>query len=587
MKRLYIFIFLVGLLGNNIMYAQIPASSQSLPSPNVAALGLYGEIPVSKFTGMPDISVPIYEVPVGDFKLPFSLHYHAAGIRPDQHPGWVGMGWNLNTGGVVSRTVKGKPDDCNVKNHTYLMNMGYYFHSETLNTPQWNTQDYLKETAQSHGGADFETDEFDFNFLDYHGKFMLNSDKTWIVQCDRPVKVDFSGNWMDVPFEKANTAFQYSGYSPSFDGFTLTTEDGTQYIFGKERNAIEYSIGFFQQATDFWTATAWYLTKIILTNGQEITYTYERGDFINQMFISLYDDLGSFTFGGGILTPECSSSSHTAIEDSYQGSLISPVYLNRISFPECEITFAREVTTELRYSQDIYASQYMLWRKNPKYRFLNFLADNPLDDNYPNCLDKLKWYKLSNLEIKDKKGKWIRDYRFSYNDNASQRLILQSVSEFVWGANGRNFNMEYDFPEQLPPYLSGKVDHWGFYNNRLMTDNYATHYDSREPNADVLTFGVLKRLHYPTGGYTRFVFEPHEYCKQVKMNRWEGYEDTFQPKIAGGLRIKKIINSDTGLESGEKVEKEYFYVDDYLVNKEKARISSGCLGGQVKYYFDD
>lgn len=36
----------------------------------------------------------------------------------------------------------------------------------------------------------FEPDEFDFNFLDYHGKFMLNSDKTWIVQCDRPVKVD-------------------------------------------------------------------------------------------------------------------------------------------------------------------------------------------------------------------------------------------------------------------------------------------------------------------------------------------------------------------------------------------------------------
>ena len=54
--------------------------------------------------------------------------------------------------------MKGKPDDCNVKNHTYLMNMGYYFHSETLNTPQWNTQDYLKETAQSHGGADFEPD---------------------------------------------------------------------------------------------------------------------------------------------------------------------------------------------------------------------------------------------------------------------------------------------------------------------------------------------------------------------------------------------------------------------------------------------
>lgn len=80
---------------------------------------------------------------------------------------------------------------------------------------------------------------------------MLNSDKTWIVQCDRPVKVDFSGNWMDVPFEKANTAFQYSGYSPSFDGFTLTTEDGTQYIFGKERNALNILSDFFSKLRIF------------------------------------------------------------------------------------------------------------------------------------------------------------------------------------------------------------------------------------------------------------------------------------------------------------------------------------------------
>ena len=118
-----------------------------------------------------------------------------------------------------------------------------------------------------------------------------------------------------------------------FDGFTLTTEDGTQYIFGKERNAIEYSIGFFSAKLRIWTATAWYLTKIILTNGQEITYTYERWRFYNQMFYFRCMMIwGLLHFGGGILTPECSSSSHVAIEDSYQGSLISPVYLNRYFF---------------------------------------------------------------------------------------------------------------------------------------------------------------------------------------------------------------------------------------------------------------
>lgn len=586
MKRFYFIFLLIGLLGGTVQ-AQIPQAPQSLPSPNVANLGLYGEIPVSCFTGIPDVSIPLYEVTVGDFHVPFSLSYHAAGIRPDQHPGWTGVGWNLNAGGVLSRIVKGFPDELNVKNYPGLEEKGYYFHSGILDTPTWNTSDYLETTIERFGDFDIEPDEFNFSFLNYQGKFMMNSDKTWMVQCDKPIKVDFSGTWMKVPFNHAYTAFEYSGYSPSFDGFTLTAEDGTQYVFGKEQNAIEYSISFFNQSTDFWTATAWHLTKILLANGQEITYSYTRGDFINQMDISLNDDLGSYTYGGGFLSPECESSSHSSIGASYEGSLISPVYLDHISFPECDVTFSRYETTELRYPRDIYEFKYGIWQRNPHYRFVNFLADNPIDDNYPACLNKLKWYKLNNLEIKDKKGKWIRDFNFTYTNDPSQRLMLKSISEFVWGIKGRNYEMKYNSPELLPVYLAGKVDHWGFFNNRLMTENYETHYASREPNDQVLTYGVLDKLYYPTGGYTRFEFESHKYCKQVKVNRWEGCDESLTSKTAGGLRIKKIINSVTGEEADEKLDKEYFYVSDYMTRKDKANVSSGVLGGQFKYYFDD
>ena len=46
-------------------FAQIPDASKSLLSPNAAALGEYGEVPVSLFTGVPQIEIPIYTLQYG------------------------------------------------------------------------------------------------------------------------------------------------------------------------------------------------------------------------------------------------------------------------------------------------------------------------------------------------------------------------------------------------------------------------------------------------------------------------------------------------------------------------------------------
>lgn len=586
MKKIIVFLCLIYTCFS--VFSQIPEKPKSMSSPNVAGLGLYGEIPVSQFTGVPDISIPLYDISVGEYTLPISISYHASGVRPDQHPGWVGLGWNLNAGGVISRIVRGKPDDCNIKNTTEYSSAGYYFHPGILNVSNWNALSYLETTAQNYPGFDLEPDEFHFDFQDYHGKFMLDSDKTWTVQCDKPVKVEFDGNWLSVPFDKSGTYFQNSGYSPSFNGFTLVVEDGTRYVFGKDKDAVEYSIGFFQQATDLWTATAWHLTKIIFPNNLEVTYSYDRGDFINQMYISINDDLGSYTWENGILSPECSSGSHTSLEASYQGSLVSPVYLSKISFADGSVELLKSETRELRYSQDIYNFQFLQYQHNHPYRFLRFLAKDLLNDDYPNCLEKLKWNRLQQLSVKDKKGNSIKGYLFMHSSNSNQRLALNSILEMKnFATPGRLYSMEYDALNLLPPYLSGKVDHWGFYNNRVMSDSFSSHYASREPNGQVLTYGLLSKITYPTGGYNRFVFEPHDYTKQVKMNRWTGYESTLTKKTAGGVRIKKIIVSPTGNVADEIVDKEYFYVNNYPSNTAQSTSSSGVLGGQFIYFFDD
>ena len=68
-------------------------------SPNAAELGKYGKIPVSYFNGLPNISIPLTELRAKNYTLSVYLTYHAGGNKPDQHPGWVGLGWTLHAGG--------------------------------------------------------------------------------------------------------------------------------------------------------------------------------------------------------------------------------------------------------------------------------------------------------------------------------------------------------------------------------------------------------------------------------------------------------------------------------------------------------
>ena len=77
------------------------------PSPQAAALARYGEYPVSLATGVPQINIPLYEIKLGSYTLPILISYHASGIKVDDVASTVGLGWVLNAGGAVSRTLSG------------------------------------------------------------------------------------------------------------------------------------------------------------------------------------------------------------------------------------------------------------------------------------------------------------------------------------------------------------------------------------------------------------------------------------------------------------------------------------------------
>lgn len=60
-------------------------------SPTVAALEQYAAIPVSKNTGVPNISIPLGTISGKSISAPISLSYHASGIKVSDYGSWVGL----------------------------------------------------------------------------------------------------------------------------------------------------------------------------------------------------------------------------------------------------------------------------------------------------------------------------------------------------------------------------------------------------------------------------------------------------------------------------------------------------------------
>jgi len=109
MKRLVIVLIVCYTIFNSIISQEFTAVIP--PSPEASALAKMYNYPVSNSTGIPDISIPLYEVVSGQLRVPISITYHSSGRRVNDKTGPIGLGWTLNAGGMISRLIYGDPDD--------------------------------------------------------------------------------------------------------------------------------------------------------------------------------------------------------------------------------------------------------------------------------------------------------------------------------------------------------------------------------------------------------------------------------------------------------------------------------------------
>src|SRR5450432_1900480 len=162
LKSFFKFVLFLSIIFPSLLKGQSnPYGDVSIASPTAASLGKYADIPVSYHTGIPQINIPLYTIKAGPISLPIGLSYHASGLKVIENASWVGAGWSLDAGGVVTRTVMGQPDEKNtglgqIDIFGYYTDSGYNKYLYQGNLEDW------QGFAQNR--KDGEPDLFFFNF---------------------------------------------------------------------------------------------------------------------------------------------------------------------------------------------------------------------------------------------------------------------------------------------------------------------------------------------------------------------------------------------------------------------------------------
>ncbi|HEY4291342.1 MAG TPA: hypothetical protein VGN00_29780 [Puia sp.] len=469
-----IFFFLTG-------YSQSSPGLQMLipASPNAAALGKYGEIPVGEYTGIPNITVPVYTLKSRELEVPIALNYHAGGIRVEEVASWVGAGWSLNAGGVITRSIRGMPDD--ILGGYFYSHAGAttiakeYFYQRSAGTSvqlgngNVSNADLITLDLYRNSLQDAAPDIFSFNFGKYSGQFFMNEEGQIVVSPLSALKVEYTVGSLN---------------SNGIQQWVLTTPDGVKYVFGSSSDGLR--IGLEHNSTNTpWpvTTTGWYLVEIDSPNGDAIALNYTT---VNYSYFSRSGQVLNAIIG------EQENGAPSALPAKEDNIVLNHMEAPRLTSIDCS-------TGTLFF--------------DPGSDRTDLPGEKPLSgiDIY-GAADKVNPIK-----------KWIFSYDYSIN-----RLTLKTLAEFSAGgqASGQAYQFSYNgpLPNPDPSHTDlNSQDLWGYYNGvpntvfpqgiSVLSPQFGTITvvgADRHSDENSMKAGSLSKIVYPTGGYTTFDYEANK-----------------------------------------------------------------------------
>ena len=234
------------------------------PSPGPASVVKYADVPFSHSAGLAEYDVPFYTLEGRELSIPIGLHYASGGIKLDEIAGVAGLGWTLEAGGCITRTVMDMPDEFTRGSFRHEMPSDDLLSDLESQVENDDTKDYLHKILWRQ--VESSLDRYSYNVCGLKGSFVIQDDGT-VFQ--------FGGDGVKIEYSLASDG--------SVDSFTLTGPDGTVYILSEKevathrgRNSSSYNPS--DDEHDRWSATtAWHLSSMHSCNGLETaSFTYSE-----------------------------------------------------------------------------------------------------------------------------------------------------------------------------------------------------------------------------------------------------------------------------------------------------------------------
>ena len=201
------------------------------PSSSVSIPRVKDDYAIDYYHGIPNISVPLYEITTPYYTIPISLNYNITNVKPNIHPSIVGLGWSFSALGSITRSTKGTIDDRSNRMKKMPSSLGSNFWLTKFTSAGDGFIDLCHSAwFESPKIDDSELDEFFFEFLNFSGSFVLDAKGEWQVTSQYDFKVECEVK----PIKQVSRNPLKGAEGNSIWSFRLTDSSGIVYIFGGE-----------------------------------------------------------------------------------------------------------------------------------------------------------------------------------------------------------------------------------------------------------------------------------------------------------------------------------------------------------------
>ncbi|GEM_PF-467605 len=495
-------------------------------SPQSEAFNRYGNYSISYSTGIPDISIPLYEINHYGYKIPIILKYSPQPLKPGYNYDVIGQGWALSASGSISRTIEYEPDE--LKDFVLDIPGNDFIKLCSNSCLLYKNYALDKFKAVLPDGTSFE--------------FVIekkNGVRNFTVSDGRNLKIECNvGN-------------------SQINWFKVVDENGVKYTFDGSDSPYQGPNNIYSQHY-----VSWQLTRIDLPNSPE-PILFSNNILIQSPYHTTCPE--SVIKFGHSFNPnyyyDGEPSAHTYFATKTQ-EYTSYSYKMRLL---TEISFGPQGKSKLKLlyknnseSAYNYIDNIQLWESTSLVKEIKpLLSIYNLGGQCGATIAKLNSLAISDGSLQGP----TQQYRFVYTSTPS---AFSGTDHWGNRSYAGNYAMpNFTFFSQWNMADGGFASNAGmmsitkiatdvtpFYKFSLSNYPYSDTRSSEEPSAH----GVLQKIEYPTGGYTIFEFENHRFFSHSNFDGNYIYDKVNRViRHGGGFRIKTIENySDTDVRTDKR-----------------------------------